>query len=95
MMSKQTENILKILAEETSWKISLGYLISSSTDLMLSFNSEGQEDLNILYKTSDITSLFSVEEKVLIKSRVVEVAKKFLEKDKILEQERFEELGRL
>ncbi len=95
MMSKQTENILKILAEETSWKISLGYLISSSTDLMLSFNSEGQEDLNILYKTSDITSLFSVEEKVLIKSRVVEVAKKFLEKDKSLEQERFEELGRL
>ncbi len=94
-MNKQTENILKILDEETNWKISLGYLISSSTDLMLSFDSEGLGDLRILYKTSDITSLFSIEEKILIKSKVIEVAKRVLEKDKNLEHQRFEELGNL
>ncbi len=94
-MSKQTENILKILDEETNWKISLGYLISSSTDLMLSFDSEGLGDIRILYKTSDITSNFSFEEKVKIKIKVIEVAKRVLEGVKSLEQERFEELGRL
>lgn len=93
MISKQTETILEWLQNKEDWKLSLGYLLSKSNEILLSFNDEGFGEIKVIYKDLDITEKFSFEEKILIKSSVIDVGKWILDQEKSREEKVFHELG--
>lgn len=93
MISKQTETILEWLQNKEDWKLSLGYLLSKSNEILLSFNDEGLGEIKVIYKNLDITEKFSFEEKILIKSSVIDVGKWILDQEKSREEKVFHELG--